>query len=357
MSASNEREPGREAEATPSPQLGRNAYVALATRLARQGAYAEAEGILRDLPGFEESPAALDLLARIYAQQGRLAEAETQWAAARKLEPGNPAFAQGLEYLDRLRRSVVPASLRLGSAGGLIVAMLGAVLLVGLLLQLRSIRSQLATVAGAVSTIQSEPAEGAVTQATPMGTTVTGGPTGSSGPTQDDVLQALETQQAELVGLRTDTEAIRRSQDALEAQLLEERAAPKVQVDHPMVVVVHQPGAVSLQFKEGLFLYGAVLRPEARAALVELGRQLVPYMDEIQVELVGYQADDETGDYFDLGLLRAAVVFRLLQGETQLPASMLSVGTGAGEPAPYPNDSALNRSKNRTVIWIITAAD
>lgn len=145
--------------------------------------------------------------------------------------------------------------------------------------------------------------------------------------------------------------------DTLEGRLPNESAPLVLEIEHPFVRMVPLPGAIALQFKEGLFLYGAVLRPEARAALIQVGQQLEPEMDRIRVDLVGYQASDETGDLFDLGLIRAAVVFRLLQEETDLPARMLSVRTGMGQPAPYPNDSLSNRSKNRTVIWIVTAAD
>jgi flagellar motor protein MotB len=337
--------------------VGTRAQIAVATGLARQGAYLQAEEVIRNLPRYESDPAALDLLARICAQQGRLAEAEKNWAMAQRLEPGNPAFGRGVEYLGRLRRSVLPVTLRLEPAFILLVAVVVAVLLGGLALQLRSMRSQLAAVSSTVLAIQAQTPAISGPQANPVATAVPEGASAASNASEEDVLLAVQTQQAELSGIRADMSGIRSSQDELEKLLSEEAAAPEIGIEHPLVVVVPHQGSLNLQFKEGLFLYGAVLRPEARVALIQVGQQLEPYVDRIRVDLVGYQANDETGGLFDLGMMRAMVVFRLLQEETQLPARVLSVRTGWGEPAPYPNDSPLNRSRNRTVIWIVSAAD
>ena len=346
-------EPGLDSLGT----VGIRAQIAVATDLARQGAYVEAEEIIRSLPGYESDPATMDLLARIHAQQGRLAEAESDWAAAQRLEPGNRTFGQALDYLGLLRRSVMPVTLRFEPALLPLVGILVAVLLGGLLLQVRSIRSQLAGVSSTVLAIQPQAPASSSPQANPLAAAVSGGPTPGSEASQEDVLWAVETQQAELSGLRADIAAVRSSQDALQSLLNQELAAPDVRIEHPLVDIVSRDGSLAVRFKEGLFLYGAVLRPEGRAALIQVGQQLEPYLDRIRVDLVGYQATDETGDLFDLGLMRAMVVFRLLQDETQLPARVLSVQTGWGQVAPYPNDSPLNRSRNRTVIWIISAAD
>lgn len=76
--------------------------VARAADLARTGRYAEAESILVHLLGDPpRSAAALDLLARIHAQQGRWREAEALWQAAAALDPSNPAYAAGLRRLQR----------------------------------------------------------------------------------------------------------------------------------------------------------------------------------------------------------------------------------------------------------------
>jgi len=63
------------------------ALLSRAKALAWQGRYENAELVLESLP--HHSPEALDLLARIRAQQGLLREAATLWAEASRIEPGN----------------------------------------------------------------------------------------------------------------------------------------------------------------------------------------------------------------------------------------------------------------------------
>jgi hypothetical protein len=98
--------------------------LAEATRLARRGHYARAKVALASA---RTTPASLDLLARIAAQQGRYDEAAALWqdAAERLGEPG--AFAAELAALNGLRsrrphrgpRAVV-ALLALGALAGLV---------------------------------------------------------------------------------------------------------------------------------------------------------------------------------------------------------------------------------------------
>lgn len=74
--------------------------LAQATILARAGRYAEAEQLLTGLPDEQEAPAALDLHARICAQQGRWSEAREHWERALQLDATNEAYAAGLLRLE-----------------------------------------------------------------------------------------------------------------------------------------------------------------------------------------------------------------------------------------------------------------
>ncbi len=79
--------------------------LAQAADLARAGRYSEAESLLLEMTRSEEAvPAALDLLARIHAQQGRLAEASALWQRAIQHEPGNQAFTAALQRTTALQR-------------------------------------------------------------------------------------------------------------------------------------------------------------------------------------------------------------------------------------------------------------
>ena len=68
-----------------------------ATRLARDGRLPDAEQLLAGRAHAPDTPAVvLDLLAKVYAQQGRLAEACNLWTRALQADPGNPAMAGAL---------------------------------------------------------------------------------------------------------------------------------------------------------------------------------------------------------------------------------------------------------------------
>ena len=74
--------------------------LAQATDLARAGRYTEAEQLLMENIGdWEAMPAALDLLARICAQQRRFQQAHLLWTRALQLDPKNHAYMAGLVRL------------------------------------------------------------------------------------------------------------------------------------------------------------------------------------------------------------------------------------------------------------------
>lgn len=78
------------------------ACLAEAARLARRGKYAAAESLLARMPsgnGWQER--ALDLLARIRAQQGRLAEARAIWSRLSEDAKDPHPFLDGIERIDR----------------------------------------------------------------------------------------------------------------------------------------------------------------------------------------------------------------------------------------------------------------
>ncbi len=79
-----------------------------AAQLARDGAYDRAESMLRPAVERADAPvAALDLQARLCAQQGRLAEAACWWQKLLEKEPGNPAAQAGLARLRSMQRQPV----------------------------------------------------------------------------------------------------------------------------------------------------------------------------------------------------------------------------------------------------------
>jgi hypothetical protein len=79
-----------------------------AAELAREGAYDRAESLLRPAVERADAPvAALDLQARVCAQQGRLGEAERWWQKVLEKEPTNAAAQAGLTCANALQRRPV----------------------------------------------------------------------------------------------------------------------------------------------------------------------------------------------------------------------------------------------------------
>lgn len=74
-----------------------------ATELARMGRYDDAAQALGAVSG-HATPPVLDLIARIRAQQGRLAEAQALWGEAAQLDPNNESYRAALQRLARMNR-------------------------------------------------------------------------------------------------------------------------------------------------------------------------------------------------------------------------------------------------------------
>lgn len=92
----------------PLVALTQELALAQASALAYAGRYAEAEQRLRPLLDDHTLPvAALDLLARIQAQQGRLQEAEAYWRQAQQSDTQNTTYAAGLRRVAYLRQRAV----------------------------------------------------------------------------------------------------------------------------------------------------------------------------------------------------------------------------------------------------------
>lgn len=71
-----------------------------AARAARGGRLQEAENLIALLPvDGPLGPATLDLKARIFAQQGRLVEAQFCWMEAVRQSPGNEVYRRSLHYV------------------------------------------------------------------------------------------------------------------------------------------------------------------------------------------------------------------------------------------------------------------
>ncbi|TDB91482.1 hypothetical protein E1264_01430 [Actinomadura sp. KC216] len=281
-------------------QAVREVAVAQARTLARAGRYAEAEELLDG----EDGPVVLDLKARMYAQQGRLDEADRCWAGVAALSPGDPGAAEGRRRIARIRATAASprrfvlarSALRLGTAS---VVLLAFVMLADVWLD-------------------RDETEAPVPPPRPS-------PVVPSAAGSPDPVAALK-------------------------------------LEGPGMHVVRRAGEIEVTFERGLFRRDATLTSRGRAVLKELGEQLRPYAGQVSVTVIGHtdrRAVHPGGGYAsnaELGLLRATVVQEVLRSSARIPTARFSVSTLAGLLPPHPGEAASRDPRNRTVSVRISAA-
>lgn len=271
----------------------RQLLLARATALARGGHYQAAEELLSAGAG-ELGAAALDLLARMRAQQGRYGEAEELWQQAAQLEPGNPAYAAAL----RLLRGMAGRPVWLH---GVATLLLGGVLLLAVLLVLIAVFS-------------------------------------GRGP-------ATDTQTRGRVGALVE-----------EATAKTAAGPPTVVVEDPSVEVRKEGAELVVTFRSGLFSRGARLTPEGREALARVARQLEPHGSRLLIRVVGHTDNTlpPTGyryrDNAGLGFERARVAAERLRASAKLPSEAIALASQGEEAPPFSNETREGRTRNRTVV-------
>ncbi|GAA4233541.1 hypothetical protein GCM10022254_36210 [Actinomadura meridiana] len=265
--------------------------IAQARELARAGRYAEAEQLLQE----EHGPAALDLKARVYAQQGRLNEADRCWAEVAAHSPGHPGATAGRHRIAKIlakaaspRRFLITRTvLRLGIAAAIVLAFV-------MLVDVWQDRD------------------------TP--------------PPPPKAVPSRSTPTNPLATLNLETRGVH---------------------------VERRTGELAVTFDHELFRRDANLTAQGRALLEDLGERLRPYGDQLTVAVLGHtdrKAVHPGGGYAsnaELGLLRATVVREVLRSSARIPTSHFSISTLA---ALLPPHSGKADARNRTVSLRISTA-
>jgi flagellar motor protein MotB len=266
-----------------------------AATMARAGHLLEAEALLTRLPTDEQStPTAVDLLARIRAQQGKLDDAEALWSTLSQADPANKAYTRVLGRIARMRGRPrwLNRPFATGAIGVLLVCFFAATLLIG------RVRWAVHT---AVTSQPKIPAVGSAKRSVPRDDTWT---------------------------------------------------APKIHVRGVDIDAVDTH--LIVRFTAGLFHEGAHLRPEAKITLAGLAEQLRPSAHSISVVIKGctddlpLRHDSNYPNNLGLRMARANAVFMELKQKAGIPENLISIQSSP--VAPYPNDSSPNRRRNRTAI-------
>jgi flagellar motor protein MotB len=140
------------------------------------------------------------------------------------------------------------------------------------------------------------------------------------------------------------------------APAAEPMAEPRHRLEAPGAAVAADASGFTVTFRKGLFSSGRHLSDEARANLRALGRELSGFGPGVRVTVVGctdnvpVKRQQSYKDNQALGLIRAAEVSRVLQASSGLPASVFKTVSYGTKWAPYPNNTAENRARNRTAV-------
>ena len=144
-----------------------------------------------------------------------------------------------------------------------------------------------------------------------------------------------------------------------EVQPVEVVAKP-VELGGKGMVVTTEGSEKLVVFESGVFSSGAKLSREGEAILSNIGRQLSQRANTVLVTVVGctdnvpvsgkggYKSNEE------LGLMRAAAAQRILQSSSGLPSGAFKTVSYGAKWSPFPNDTAANRTRNRTVVLRVT---
>jgi len=315
-------EPGASPRAVES--ILRDIALWTATVQAHEGRYSDAEDTLRPLLSEEPLVAAPShLLARIRAQQGRLGEAEAIWLRIRELDPGHAATRAALERVAALRRKAIGIS----STAWVRVAfvlLLAAAVAVGGWIALRWQSEMLAR------SVQAELA----------------GRGGAGGPEID----------GKKAKPRSGIQAGRAGTSDSSSPKSEEHLPPRLDLTIQSLTSTPEGDALVVRFHEGLFRSGSRLTPEGESALAALAHQLEPHAGRVIVQVCGHTDNVPpapaagSGGNDRLAMNRALAAVQQMRASAPLPAQMFTVAAWSAWQSPYPDDTAENRGRNRTVV-------
>lgn len=274
------------------PVLVEHAILGRAADAARAGHYTQAERLLMAM---HPSAACRDLLARIYAQQGRYQEAEAAWREVLSLRPEDEAARAGLARL---------ASLRAG-AGGMWHAA-AAMLLIALL----TLAGVAAVALWTVNAVRGDRLAPPVAGVAPSPVKATPAP------------------------IAVAADGITTSQDG-ETTLVTFRNG-----------LFERVLVFSAEGRQALTAVARQLQPHAASLRVEI----TGHSDDTPVP-PGSRYRDNTS----LAFARALAAMELMSGSAALPRHLFAL-RAAGTAPPYANSSAENRLRNRTVTLRISAA-
>ncbi len=122
------------------------------------------------------------------------------------------------------------------------------------------------------------------------------------------------------------------------------------------VAVRREAHTCSLVFDDAVFLRLTTLSTWGKEALADVARQLNKHWDRFSLVVEGHTDNEAVRptsshpDNYQLGLARANAVVEFLTRDCATPADALRATSVGENSPPFPNDTAANRKRNRTVV-------
>lgn len=314
-----------------------------ARSLAKTGNYSEAQTILRKLLQTANSPTVIDLLARIYAQQGLLNDARSMWEKALTIDPKNPDYVKGLAYITSMQEEILETRLTRKR----ILVFAGLITLLSLLL---------------VSIFQTGAVHRSMKQIAAHSTAlVIDGELSSENNTSldtinQDMLDLLNEikQENQTILQKVDTNqetfnSVLSTFAALDPTVEPTKVPFSLDITVEGITLTPTESSVQIRFDERLFLYNDTFTFSGQELLKQLGTHLEPYIGTIQIKVIGY-TDSLERDKTNIPLNRGAAVVKYLTEYTRLPVNIFTIASGVGLPPPYPVGSTGDPYRERTVI-------
>lgn len=283
-----------------------------AAHAARHGDYATARTILDDLGGSESpDPTVLDLLARVYAQQGNLADAEICWRRSAQFGGDRAAADAGRHRIEELRKGVRPQR---NISRALVIGAFAGVVVVG------------AGVLGAVLTRPSAPQ-----------------------PAADPAAQRT------IISLSQQVDQLRNQPDAVSAQRSRMLDQLTTALAGPLMTISRAGDQIHIRFKVPIFGEATKTSQGGGAALTDLGARLRPFGKAVTVTITGHTealrvaADSGFASNDALGLARALTAATQLAASSGQPLSAFDLATAGTTNPPYSNATPQGSALNHTI--------
>lgn len=318
-----------------------------ARNFARNGEYNQAKIILEGILQRGPNSIVMDLLARIYAQQGQLDKARYFWEKAILLDPQNIDFIKALEFISKTQSQKTRViknwkSLFAGFGSLVILALIG--LLIFQVTQFQNLSSNLIN-------------SNATQLFTNSGISIQEN-------TSDENLLMLGTMQVQIESQYNNLDSkITENQvilDQLSTITTDLSAVDTIlsiptefSIDVPGTTVKIEGSKAMIRFDNRLFLYGDEFSNNGEEMLLQVGEQLEPWLGKIQINVVGF-TDSLESNKIDLPLDRSNATVKYLVNHTRLPVSIFTITSGDGQPSPFPPNSTGDLYRERTVLLEIS---